>query len=293
MGISIGAVFMMASPSVFAQQWGNDCSMKYAASPEGGEEWFVKSVIQSWIDNPHIGPRTFYTDKDLRSTYAQFKCQCCDSNPSHPGCEAFTCKMEKYYAESSFLFDHLVTVGMKKLDGIAETCDALQIDCHPKATERRDRITKQAEHPEWAPASLIAETFEKYRGGPDEQYNIINDPQNITQSYRRMCTEANFIEQYVSFEAKNLSVTNKNNNPQTWIQACATLVNNRYVQEASYVRTLMIQKWVDYVVTSLNNYLSKYFVKNRMYELLQKYTELDWCVSTVLKMANKKTENCQ
>jgi hypothetical protein len=108
-----------------------------------------------------------------------------------------------------------------------------------------------------------------------------------------MCEEANFIEQHVSFEAKNLAVTNKNKNPQTWIQACTELVNKRYVQESTYVRTLMVQKGIDYVVTNINSYLSKYFVKNRLYELLQKYTELDGCVSTVLKMANKKTVNCK
>lgn len=108
-----------------------------------------------------------------------------------------------------------------------------------------------------------------------------------------MCEEANFIEQNVSFEAKNLAVTNKTKNPQTRIQACTSLANQRYAQEANYVRALMVQKGIDYVVSNINNYMSKYFVKNRLYEVLQKYTELDGCVSTVLKMANKKTINCK
>jgi len=289
----LAGVIIMMPHVVFAQQWGNDCSMKFAASPAWGEDGFVTSVTRAWEDDPYLWKRTFFTDKDLRMIYTQFKCQCCDSNPTHEWCTEFTCKIQKYFAESPFLFDHLVTVGMKKLDGVQETCDDLQIDCHEKATERREWITQQAEHPEWAPPSLIWETFEKHRWWAGEENNIIDDKKNITQAYRRMCEEANFIEQHVSFEAKNLAVTNKNKNPQTRIQACTELVNKRYVQESTYVRTLMVQKWIDYVVTNINSYLSKYFVKNRLYELLQKYTELDGCVSTVLKMANKKTVNCK
>jgi len=54
------------------------------------------------------------------------------------------------YAHSTYMFDHLVNIGMRKFDGIQEHCDELHISCTMsnsavKTLEWRERINEIAE----------------------------------------------------------------------------------------------------------------------------------------------------
>ena len=66
-----------------------------------------------------------------------------------------------YYPESAYLFDHLVDVAMRRLDGIQTLAYNLEPD--PTGKARREHITKTADDTNGVQASTIQKTYTGYR----------------------------------------------------------------------------------------------------------------------------------
>ena len=64
-----------------------------------------------------------FTKKDLVAVMTHLQQFCSESKECGNG--GTSCK----YPESSLLYDHLINIGMRKLDGIKEQCDLFGIDC--------------------------------------------------------------------------------------------------------------------------------------------------------------------
>lgn len=69
--------------------------------------------------------------------------------------------MEEYYPKSPFLFDHILDVTMRRLDGVQNLAYGLEPDKAGKA--RRDYMIAVASNPNGEMAKTISETYADYR----------------------------------------------------------------------------------------------------------------------------------
>ncbi|MDP2669476.1 MAG: hypothetical protein Q8O99_00225 [bacterium] len=107
-----------------------------------------------------------FTDKDLKAALRFHQQYCCERRLSDEKCEG-KLDGEKYYPESPYIFDHLITVGMRKFDGVEENCDILGIDCttadnQKQLVERRKAVKELALDTDGSPPSQLLELFKKY-----------------------------------------------------------------------------------------------------------------------------------
>jgi hypothetical protein len=69
-----------------------------------------------------------YTDKDLATAHRHLKQFCCEKYLSDDSCSGLP-KTKNVYAQSPYLYDHLLNIGMRKMDGVEDHCDEFDIDC--------------------------------------------------------------------------------------------------------------------------------------------------------------------
>jgi hypothetical protein len=127
--------FSIFSSSVFAQSSCKDDCCIYASQKKDG---YVQRVMTD------IKP-TFYKPQDLERALEYIQGSCCEGKTADDLCPKAIKMQTKYYAQSLFMFDQLVSIGMRKLDAFQDHCDTLGIVCHPLALEWRKEITKIAE----------------------------------------------------------------------------------------------------------------------------------------------------
>jgi hypothetical protein len=251
---------------------------------------FVKLALVAYENKNIWAWWMFFTQKDLTTIITHAKCHCCELGKKLDVCTSFSCPVKNYFAESTHLFDHLVDIGMKKLDWDKEKCDKLQIDCNELWTAWREWIDEEGIRPEWAPARLIQEKFSQVWW--DKESMKENTWRTLFHEYNRMCEQAEFLAQNTILErAPTLAVDSFSASNKRWW--CFTLIDKRYEQEAAFVRTMIVLKSIDFVMSNLNSYLYKYSIKTRLTWLLSKFADFDWCIGTVFKKANGKTDLCK
>ena len=245
----------------------------------------------AYVELPKYGHElSIFTKKDLRTVMTHLHQACCegyssalsDNEQSFLSCSTLK-KLKPYYAESPLMSDHLISIGMRKLDGVQEHCDTLSISCDMvdtsiRSKERREKITEIAENTEGYPPSVIDGLFREYRW---DRQSFLDDDSLITNAYYRMCTEARNIRvlvPWVNDKWSNGSIIAK----KGLEGVCKQLSLQRYEQEVKYIRTLMVEKGTQYVAQNLRKYVFDYFIKNRFVGLTEKYAHLEWCFSTVL-----------
>lgn len=264
--------------------YGNDCVV-YANT----DVKKYPGVVEKWLEEWDLPSLQFYTPQDLETVVRHHQMACCEDvlMEDRAICQQAQQEMgdcENCYPHSTYFFDHLVNVGMRKFDGIQEHCDSLHISCEMNASavrtqEWRERITEIAEDVEGYPPSLLMEEFLEYWG--DMSSEDINDPDKIANAYYGLCQEAANVRSVIWVNAV------ADSSSSDLYSRCRALVEERYMQEYQYVRTLMVEKWVQYFVQNTRDYLQDYFLKWRMDELVNKYARMDNCFTTVLRYATK------
>jgi hypothetical protein len=131
--------FFLLIESVFAQVSKDDCQRLGTTNGTDYAESVFSTLSQRKLPVP-----TFFTKKDLATAWNFLDGMCCEESKKNDSCKIWKTK-KKYYPESKDMYDHLVYVGMNKLDGNQDHCDTLNVDCHQKGKERRETITKIAE----------------------------------------------------------------------------------------------------------------------------------------------------
>lgn len=282
--IALSLPVFLISSQTYAADDTNDCTL-YANTDADK----YPGVVEKWLEKWELPPLQFFTQKDLRTSVLHHQMACCEGvlKEDREICQQAkqeTSDCKNCYAQSNYYLDHLVNVWMRKFDGIQDHCDELDISCEMntsavKTLERRERITEIAEDIEWYPPSLIMEEFLEYRG--DGSKEDVNDPDKISNAYYNLCDEIQNIHRAIGVNPL------AGNNDTNAYEKCRVLVQQRYQQEYMYVRTLMVDKGVQYFVQNTQDYLQEYFLKNRMTELVNKYARMDNCFTTVLRYATK------
>jgi hypothetical protein len=81
-----------------------------------------------------------------------------------------------------------------------------------------------------------------------------------------MCDEAIRIRKSVKFnQADGI------NQEDTWLIGCQKLIQKRYLEESTYVQSLMVDKGVQYLYENMRTYLQTYFVDTRMNAFVDKF----------------------
>jgi hypothetical protein len=274
-------LFFLTISSVFAQSNCNDDCCIYGGQSKDG---YVQRVMTD------IKP-TFYKTQDLERALEYIQGSCCEWKTADALCSKAQKMQTKYYAQSLFMFDQLVSVGMRKIDAFQDHCDTLGVVCHPLALEWRKEITKIAESREWFPPSQMQATFQKFRWKTPQAY--LTETGTVSYIYNQMCREAEDIYFKIWSPATATSAPMQDSEFwwQTRIQRCHALIVKRYQQESEYVRTLQVEKWTKYYLDNLDTYINKYFVQNRGMTLLDTFEAINNCFTPVLKRVDR-TVNC-
>lgn len=249
---------------------------------------YADAVYQVLTDEGN--PPTVFTKQDLQTAVSFLQHFCCEEFNKWAWEKDSVCADlpagGKYYPQSPYIFDHLLSVGMRKLDAKEDDCKNLAIDCtlqngNTKALERRRKINEIMESTEGYPPSVIQEYFFKYRWTTEN----ISDPNVVTNMYYTMCDEATRIREAIGLNANDVDakLTGKR-----WLnRLCYDIVENRYEKEVHYVRTVMVQKGIQYHQQNLSSYIKTYFIDNRLSDLLDKFIAIDGCFSMVLKYISR------
>jgi len=281
-------VFCIGFTSIVYGGEQGECNAYLTYSPEK----YVNVVIKKF---PKL---SVYTEQDLKTALRHIQQFCCYgwiSLASEKICkERNILESPRHYGYSPFMIDHLWNVGMRKLDGIEDHCKTLDISCIGEdgsrvALERRKKIEEIAEDIDGHPPSEIMELFietwwdpktlneDKKKHRKDHRY------EKLRNIYSRMCLESEDIWDYITSLALANGAFWHDNIPWGVAKVCRDMVQERYLQEVNYVRTLMVEHGTQYVMNNLRDYQLKYFIQNRFSQLLQKYAQLEWCFVTVLK----------
>lgn len=276
---------------VIASSASNDCVNLLSGLEPSAQA--SKAINDLWLK--------FFKQEDLTTAYTFAINGCCDEQPGLEQCSTkkYT---TKYHPGSNYLFDHLMYVGMSKLDGVQETCDTLQITCHPKATERRSTIVEIAEQRDGVPPSRIIWEFFKYRGSGqnsifepldtknEENTEIKSNSEFLWSEYQRMCNEAVNIISNRSLSQSSDPLKGYNDvSPRQW---CQNIVTNRFLKEIEYIKTLQVEKGLKFANDHIKNYITTYLYQNRWMTMLDTLQELNSGLTHVLSLIQRTTNCC-
>lgn len=263
-----------------------DCGTYITPLQQGGEpfkdvsERYAQTILSQLSQEATV--LRIFTQRDLTTAMRHLHQACCDGTTTASDCEGID-SLSQHFPESKYLIDHLIDIGMRKLDGVVEHCEAYDIDCtmpdtRIRSQQWREEITRIAEDREWHPPAAIDELFRKYRW---DKQAIIADASNpdgnvlLANAYSLMCNEVQAI-----FDQKPWTIVDPENTAKG---VCQIIANTRYDQEVSYVRTLLVEKWIDYLTQHMRSYMMDYLTINRFNSLTDSYVRLEWCMNTVLR----------
>lgn len=198
---------------------------------------------------------------------------------------------EKYYPESPFLFDHLVDVSMRRLDGIAELAYGLEPDAIGK--ERRKYITENvANAPNGVKPSDIEKKYKAYRERTPinmETQNDINatltkyDTLKLIDRYDTLCEITN--NMYEKIKTTDRIIIGGKSDAKSFFSKCENLVSNRVKKENGYVKILMIQKANKLADETTKAYTKKHFVEEKLMNLRNIISKVKDLFKTIVQQA--------
>lgn len=204
----------------------------------------------------------------ISQALVNLKKACCMSsviNKNEPFCKAF--KQGKNYPDSIFLFDHLIDIGLRRLDGKQELVYGLSPDS--KAADRRTFITQAAEDKDGTSAQIIldrrktdrtrTQIYVDHRSAVQfkeiiEQYG----QSTVADRYGSVCNIISIVSQGLNGGTINDTVLKK----------CKKLVDQRVANEQRYVQNIMMKKSNELLYNVRQAYSNEYFIQNRMMALM-------------------------
>ena len=237
--------------------------------------------------------------KAISQALVNLKKACCMSQSINKGqyCEGYT-KSENY-PNSIILYDQLLDVWLRRLDGNSEL--AYGIDPDSKGKDRRDFITKAAQDKDGAiTAKSILErrntdrtrkmiytndwsdiefttAIQNYanRTLADRYYNLCNVVGTI---YNKLRSDQTTV---IDIETCQSGFTTPDKIKKTYRKG----MDGRIADEATYSRVIMIKKSNELLHNTLQAYIQTYFVQNKMMVLTTLLNKVKALFSTMVQQA--------
>ena len=178
------------------------------------------------------------------------------------------------FVDSPWLFDHLVDVGFRYLDGVKD----LQYDNTPtdvKGKEWREKITEIGSNPNGTIPLAIMSEYQKFRWDRNKDLEII-------QSQKQSCVDSVVRFKKYNQERDTLPLTQKyfvicelsscmsSNEKNALLPRCQNVARERILQEDTYVQAIAVKQWEQSIQTSFNGYARGYLNHTRLDKLLEK-----------------------
>ena len=178
------------------------------------------------------------------------------------------------YVDSPWLFDHLIDVGFRYLDGLEDLqYDGADVDT--KAKEWREKIIELASDPNGAVPLQILSDYTTYRWNRKTDLNIVQS-QDVScsdslQRFARYNAERDSLpltqKYYIICELSSCMASNQKN---TFLTVCQAAAQKRVLQEDDYVQWVLVYQWQQSLNTTFNAYARSYMNHNKLNTLLEK-----------------------
>ncbi len=274
----------------------NDLDNAWSSLFDGGE----------W--SPEAAALEIYPKENIQQALENLKGYCCQQGYKKDGfCKSVNVDAPRW-AESRFLYDHLIDVGFRHLDGITKESYRypLMADPDPQGNKRRTEIAKKALDPNGAIPLDIVNTFEEYRYDAEDgtkkpsiaRIQHIDTNSNFEQAMTKYAWD-NYKDfglaskYYIAcYSALFLNPAKaKNGTKKSTYEGCRRLANERINKEVTYVKVLEIEQGAHMLQKNIANYTAEYFVQNRMVNLVDKRGNLG-TMFNYLARKTQGTHNC-
>jgi len=186
----------------------------------------------------------------------------------------------KQFPQSQYLFDHLVDVMLRRLDGNSDLIYA-DVALHPRAKDWREKIREYAIVPEWkSPAELINVAMDDWV--QPKQNGLIN-------LYGSVCSTT--YRYYTSLSASKSS-PGAQATARTAIDTCPVLVKSIIQYELMYIRVIIDLLANRSLWHSMSTYLKDYYANNRLVNLQSTINEMVGAFTTVNRFYVEWTKQC-
>ncbi len=222
-----------------------------------------------------------FSKEDFNRAVDNLRAYCCNNYPEMPVCNL--ANEVDDYPQSEYLYDHLVDVAFRKLDGFTwNYVYGLEPDI--LWLEWRKIITKVSLSITWDIAGRIWEEYDKYRKLKWYKYNsgFLLDYNNIekvslSDKYYFVCDIIKDLINEDMIWREKLS--------DVYYDKCRAMAYKRIEDENLYVKTVMINASNQLLKSSFDAYLIKYFVQEKLSALKAKIVEFMNIFYTIYKQA--------
>ena len=244
----------------------NDCAIVNNADIKNtsGYSQMLKTVEEK--DFTRVLP-----EEALQKALENLKKFCCQSNTlQEENCKGY--KEKQGYPLSPFLYDHLIDVQLRRLDGIQELSYGIQGD--PMGIQRRQFIENTLKAEVSPQAKEITEKYKTYWTSK----NTINEQSTSEQISRFLreynTTQTSLIDKYnttcqimanlYNSIANEKVLLGNSKNKNSAYSTCQNIVQRRIANEHTLVKAIIIKTSNETIHETYKTYTMKYFIQEKI-----------------------------
>lgn len=198
---------------------------------------------------------------------------------------------EKNYPQSPYLFDHLIDVTMRRLDGIPELAYGLPPD---KAGEaRRKTITKFANNTNGEHAETIKDTFTSYRTLNKKNTKDLEKVKerfggeniegfSLADRYNTVCKLMKGIYEEIQDKKTEIGGEFEDN---SFFKKCKNMVKERVDREQGYTKLIIVKQSSQLLNKTTEAYTQTYFVEEKLMWLWKLISNVKDLFETIVQQA--------
>lgn len=204
-------------------------------------------------------------------------------------------QISDYYVDSPRLYDHLIDVGMRYLDGDSNLQYA-QAPLDTKWKERREWVTEYGNTPTGRVPLELTNKYTTYRGTMIEDFDILDSSKTCEsrkiqfETYNNTRDTLSLAKKYfILCELNSCMVNGQKNNR---ISACQSLVTERIIGERNYVQWLLLHQGTLALATNFEAYALGHINHDKFTKLLEKIVMMSKWLGFVNNKVNEMTRMC-
>ena len=225
------------------------------------------------------------------------KAYCCAQVVNPPCTDKEKANLPKKYMESAYLFDHLIDISMRRLDGNKALAYGLEPD--PTGSERRTKINEIASTTTGIPANEIEKIYKSYRTLHENEnfditkYNAGNSATfSLRDKYNTLCPTIKNLYEDIKGGTNDIIIwwyLDEN----SFFNGCENLVQKRVEKENGYIKILMVQKSNQLLNESMKAFTQKHFVEEKLMALWNLILKVKTVFQTIVLQAPTSTSCSQ
>jgi hypothetical protein len=214
------------------------------------------------------------------------------------------CTWKVWWAESYYLFDHLLDLWFRKLDAYPDATLRYNLDANTKWKLWQDLVTRFADPSQKATPEQIQQAFASYRPWYEAEWSTYStssscDISNIERlslrwRYRAVCEIASCMSLVPWIVTQNIggnwsaSMLNTRGpcTESDWV------VVGRYMQELAYIKQLSARASIRTITNLVEQYTQNYFVWTRWQNLYHQFSSFDQNLQFVNRKVQEWTPVC-